>query len=178
MSIKINDTLSIAPFELSDKQALLSYMSDADQHRNTLRLPNPYLEKDADEWIARCMAEPETQGHTVNWAIRHTQHGLVGGIGCMQVTGWEGHRDEIGYWMAAPFRGQGWMTLAVRAFCEYLSAQRPGLVRIEALVFSYNPASGRVLEKAGFVKEGEFKRYHLKNNQPIDVVVYGKLLGE
>ena len=46
------------------------------------------------------------------------------------------------------------------------------LVRLEAIVFQWNPASARVLEKCGYVREGILRRSAIKDGQIIDRWVY------
>lgn len=57
---------------------------------------------------------------------------------------------EIGYTTEEPFRGQGYMTEAVSAMCDWALAQKKVYGMI-AGVLDDNPASARVLEKCGFV---------------------------
>jgi RimJ/RimL family protein N-acetyltransferase len=47
-----------------------------------------------------------------------------------------------------------------------------GLERVEALVDVANPASQRVLEKAGFVREGVLRKYILLKGRPRDMVMF------
>ena len=49
------------------------------------------------------------------------------------------------------------------------------LVRIDAAVFAWNPASMRVLEKCGFVREGVLRRSIFKDGQLIDSVLYARI---
>jgi RimJ/RimL family protein N-acetyltransferase len=48
-------------------------------------------------------------------------------------------------------------------------------VRIYANVFEWNPASARVLEKAGYSYEGRLRKSVLKDDQLIDQLVYSVL---
>ncbi len=67
-------------------------------------------------------------------------------------------RAEIGYWIAIPYRNKGYATEAVRAIIAYgLSTLQ--LSRIQATHSIDNPASGRVLEKAGMICEGTLRQY-------------------
>lgn len=63
------------------------------------------------------------------------------------------------------------MTAAVRAVSEY-ALSHFDLVRLEARVFSWNPASMRVLEKAGFEREGILHKSVYKDGQLIDQALY------
>jgi RimJ/RimL family protein N-acetyltransferase len=44
-------------------------------------------------------------------------------------------------------------------------------------VFAWNPASGRVLEKAGFVREARLARAAIKDGEIVDELVYARLRG-
>lgn len=172
--IIVNDQLSLGWFQNFDKEAILRYLNDLELYRNTLRIPHPYTEKDADEWLVFVREAREKWGQEVNWAIRHREAGLVGGIGRFMSTGEAGHADEIGYWLAAPFRGRGWMTEVVQGYVDWLFAHTP-LVRVTANVFPHNPASARVLEKAGFAREGFARKLHVKNGQYMDAIQLARI---
>jgi RimJ/RimL family protein N-acetyltransferase len=98
----------------------------------------------------------------------------VGGIGMH--PGEDVHRlcAEVGYWLGHAHWGRGIMTQAVRAFSDHLLGDR-GFVRREAPVFEINPASARVLEKAGFERESVQRRAAIKDGRIIDVWLYVKL---
>jgi RimJ/RimL family protein N-acetyltransferase len=66
------------------------------------------------------------------------------------------------------------MTSAVRAVSDHLLGHFD-LVRLEAPVFEWNPASMRVLEKCGFVREGVLRRSIFKDGQLIDGVLYARI---
>ena len=163
--------IRLSAFERSDKPNLLLYMNDPVLYANTLRVPHPYTEADADTWLDLMEKEYALYGKTINWAIRSAEHGVIGGIGAFLNGGFDSHRDEIGYWLAEPFRGKGIMTAVVIQFCQYLYDSRPALVRIEAGVFAHNLASVRVLEKAGFEKEGFAKKLHVKKGEYLDSIL-------
>lgn len=59
---------------------------------------------------------------------------------------------EIGYGIAPARRGRGHGTAAVKALLPLLVAKGVGQVRAETALA--NPASGRVLQKAGFARAG------------------------
>ena len=50
-----------------------------------------------------------------------------------------------------------------------------GLERVYAGVYSNNPSSMRVLEKAGFVREGVQRRAVIKRGEILDLVMYARL---
>ena len=59
----------------------------------------------------------------------------------------------------------------MQALTEYLFANFD-LAQIFAEVFEWNPASARVLEKAGYTCEGRFRKSVTKDGRTIDQLVY------
>lgn len=170
--IIVNEDITLTDFYPEDKANLLLYLNDPVVYNNTLTIPSPYTDADAETWMGIVADMKTKHGDLVNRAIRHRQMGMIGGIGSFMHTGKDGHRDEIGYWLAAPLRGNGLMTRVVGVFCRHIFETRP-LVRIEAWVYPENPASGRVLEKNGFVREGYARKYTQKKGQFRDAILYG-----
>jgi ribosomal-protein-alanine N-acetyltransferase len=70
--------------------------------------------------------------------------------------------------------GQGIATAAARAMAA-LALSGDDFVRLEAKVFAWNPGSMRVLEKAGFVREGVLRCSVFKDGQIIDSVLYARV---
>jgi RimJ/RimL family protein N-acetyltransferase len=81
---------------------------------------------------------------------------------------------EIGYWLGEQHWGRGIATAAVRALCAAL-LEHTDLERIEAGSFAGNGASIRVLEKAGFEREGVRRRHMFKDGAFIDEVRFAML---
>lgn len=81
---------------------------------------------------------------------------------------------EIGYWLGEPFWGRGIATAAVIAVTGY-AFTRHDLVRLHAGVFEWNPASARVLEKAGYSLEGRLRKSVTKNGETIDQLLYATI---
>jgi [ribosomal protein S5]-alanine N-acetyltransferase len=136
----------------------------------TLRIPHPYTEQDAKEFIAAYAAKtmPETR-----FAITLTSDGqLCGGIG-LGVD--EAHQHaELGYWLGVPHWGQGYATEAARAMIRY-GFETLGLHRIYASYVPHNVASGRVLEKIGMRREGLMRSHICKWGAFQDLECYGIL---
>jgi [ribosomal protein S5]-alanine N-acetyltransferase len=173
--IHISPRITLTPIVAADKENMIRYLNDESIGRNTLRVPQPYTAAHADERLEKLAQQRAETGTPSEWAIRHDEAGLIGGIGFFLKNGLDGHSDEIGYWLAAPFRGQGIMTEVVRSFADRMLEQRPALVRIEAHVFTQNLASVRLLEKAGFEREGLLRKFYVKNGAYIDVVAMARL---
>ncbi|MCB0689303.1 MAG: GNAT family N-acetyltransferase, partial [Saprospiraceae bacterium] len=69
---------------------------------------------------------------------------------------------------------QGIMTAVIKQFYQHIF-QVTKMIRLEALVFQNNLASCRVLEKAGFNKEGYLKKAYQKENKFIDAWLYARI---
>ncbi|CAN6286548.1 unnamed protein product [Urochloa humidicola] len=81
-------------------------------------------------------------------------------------------RAELGYVLARAHWGKGVATAAVKRTVAAVFGEVEGLERVEALVVVANPASQRVLEKAGFTREAVLRKYMLKKGAVHDVVMF------
>ncbi|KAJ4760388.1 Acyl-CoA N-acyltransferases (NAT) superfamily protein [Rhynchospora pubera] len=81
-------------------------------------------------------------------------------------------RAELGYLLASQYWGRGIMTKAVKLVLGTIFGDMKGLERLEALVLVQNVGSQRVLEKAGFTKEGILKKYMIHKGKISDMVMY------
>jgi len=167
--IQVSDRIHLSEIRASDKSAFVTLLNDKDIYDNTLRIPYPYTETDADDFIGIAAEATAKHGHPVHFAIRDESEQLIGGCGFDGLS--YGHRAEIGYWLAKLYWGQGIMTDVVRAVCEY-AVNEWKLVRITAHVFDFNHASARVLEKNGFQFEGLLRQHHKKDEKFLDSKLY------
>src|SRR5262249_2868189 len=158
----------------SDKEAYVEHLNDKDIYDRTLRIPFPYAETDAEEWLALVEESTRQHGQPVNWAIRNESDCLIGGIGFQSLALGKSSRAEIGYWLAKPYWGRGIMTAVVQRTCQH-GFEEFGLAKITAHVFPHNPASARVLEKCAFREEGFLRKHFLKDGQFIDARMFALL---
>jgi RimJ/RimL family protein N-acetyltransferase len=126
---------------------LLALIDDAGVVRNLARAPWPYTAEDARAFIAR--PQERMLPHFLITLPAAGGARLIGSAG----LGRDGDEIELGYWIGRPYWGQGYATEAVRAVLN--QARALGHRRIVASHFTDNPASGRVLSKAGFRPTGE-----------------------
>lgn len=172
--VVVDGNIVLTSIRETDKHFLVQYMNDEEIFNNTLLIPNPYFESDAEWFIRFCRDSDREHQFRTNWTIRNAQTGaLMGGIGRLVKYGTDSHKDEIGYWLARPYWNQGIMTRVVTAFCKYLFEEHH-LVRIEACIYWFNEGSGRVLEKSGFSREGYLRKYTLKSGEYRDCILYAK----
>ena len=131
--------------------------------------PHPYRLSDAEAFLSRVMQ----QQHRTTFAITDS-HEAIGSIGL--ILGDDVHRwtAELGYWLAEPFWNQGIMTQAIKLFTDF-AFEGFSLTRIFAVPYAENSASHRVLEKAGFQKEGIFHASAFKDGKILDQYLYAKV---
>lgn len=130
------------------------------------RFPHPYGEQDARNFF-------DFVSHSQEECVAAIVCGeqLAGVIGLQFRTDIERCSAELGYWLGEPFWGRGLATAAVRAFTAWGMA-RFELTRVYAEVFAENPASGRVLEKAGFERVGVLRKAAIKRGRHHDYLLY------
>ena len=130
--------------------------------------PHPYTIEDARNFL---------QGSTAGLPRIHfcieIDEEAVGGIGLRLGEDVHRHTAEFGYWLSEEFWGQGIMSEIVPAFGDYCFKEF-SLKRLFAMPHSSNPASVRVLEKAGFVFEGRLRKNVIKDGQILDSLLYAK----
>jgi RimJ/RimL family protein N-acetyltransferase len=174
MNILVNEQVRLTEFRDSDKPALIEHLQEKEIFDRTLRIPYPYTEKDAEEWLGIVAKTTQQQGCPVQWAIRNANDYLIGGTGFDGFQVGKSHRAEIGYWLAKPYWNRGIMSAVVQRVCQY-AFEKFGLVKITAHVFTTNPASARVLIKCGFEQEGFLKKHYVKGEQYLDAKLYSLL---
>lgn len=137
----------------------------------TLRdlMPHPYTIDDARAYLQRVAADEAERSFCIE-----VDGAAVGGIGIHPREDVHRYTAELGYWLAEPFWDRGIMTEVVRALTEHSLATEP-LNRIFAEVYANNPASARVLEKAGFVYEGRLRQNVVKDGQILDSLLYSRV---
>ena len=81
----------------------------------------------------------------------------------------------LGYWLAVAAWGNGHASQAAGALLDHLEREH-GARRFEAYVYGWNQASGRVLEKLGFVLEGRRVAAVTRFGEVTDDLIYGKVL--
>lgn len=155
-----------------DKNAYLTHFTDQEIARNTFAIPFPYTEADADWWLAHCAEQardPETR-----FAIREPSGYLIGAIGIVGELPASACEAEFGYWLARSHRGRGLMPRVIDAFADH-AFRRLGLRRLYATPFSFNHASHRALEKAGFRRERLMREQYRKDGVYLDAIFYMRL---
>jgi ribosomal-protein-alanine N-acetyltransferase len=160
----------LRPWRGSDAGSLARHANDREVWRNMRdRFPHPYTLRDAKEWLAFIADVPEGTTFAIDVAGE-----AVGGISFEPLADVFRVGAELGYWLARPHWGRGITTEAVRAVTDQLFTHFDFL-RAQASVFSWNPASARVLEKAGYTLEATNRRSMIKEGVVGDRWLYVKL---
>ena len=152
-----------------------AYASDAEVTRYLTWRPHRTL-ADGEEPSAERLAAWDT-GKYFSWVITLRDGGeLMGMISARRVE-W---RVDLGYVLGRKFWGRGYMTEAARAVIDWALSE-PEVFRVWAVCDVENPASARVLEKAGMRREGILRRWALHPNvsdEPRDCLCYAKVRGD
>jgi RimJ/RimL family protein N-acetyltransferase len=137
-----------------DVDAIVNVVGDSQVARRLARVPHPYGPADAHFFLNEIVPVEWTWGITLRGLDE-----LLGTIGLTPDKGPENGEDtaELGYWLAPRHWGQGITTEAAKAVVSFGFATL-GLPYLTSGYFEDNPASGRVLEKLGFVETGRLMR--------------------
>lgn len=131
--------------------------------------PHPYAHSDAEAWIARHAGESPAVSFVID-----VDGEAIGSIGLRIGADIERCGAELGYWLGEPFWGRGIASDAIMLTSAY-GFEALGLLRIFAVPFAGNAPSQRVLEKAGFSREGVMRRAAIKDGAVQDLVLYARL---
>jgi [ribosomal protein S5]-alanine N-acetyltransferase len=171
--------LRLRPFVPEDAADVQRLAGDAEVASTTLNVPHPYADGMAEAWIAT-HEDGYVDDEVVTFAIVVRDDGdvddargeLVGSIALRLEL--DDARADLGYWIGVPHWRHGYATEAVRAMIQYgFSTLR--LHRIHAAHLTRNPASGRVMQKAGMRLEGVLRGHVLKYGVFEDLAKYGIL---
>ena len=160
-------TCTIRPWADTDAESLHTHANNRNVSIHLRdRFPFPYELEHARTFLAWLGGQPSP---TV-WAI-DVDGDAVGGIGLELHSDVERVSAEIGYWLGERLWGRGIVTEALRAVTA-AAFTRYDLTRIYAVPFADHTASVRVLEKAGYVREGRMQRSAIKDGKIRDQFLY------
>ena len=161
--------VSIREWRIDDKSALAANLNNP-KVLNNLRdgLPYPYTEQDAEKFIQAMLSSDKN--NTFAFAITLNEK-VIGSIGVFRQDNIHFRTAEMGYYIAEPYWGNGYMTNAIKQVCQYVF-ENTDIIRIYAEPFSHNIASCKVLEKAGFQYEGTLKSNAMKCGSVVDMKMY------
>ncbi len=155
-----------------DAPAIFKMRSD----EQVMRYVGRPLQKDISEAakLIESIRDSFKQNEAVSWAVCFPfDPTLIGIIGFWKMDK-DNHRTEIGYMLRADFWGQGIMNEAMTAVIEYCFKVL-NFHSIEANTDPDNEASGRILEKHGFVQEAYFRENFYFEGKFLDSRIYSKI---
>lgn len=164
-----------APSErLSTDRLVLRHARPEDAQRITDLIHDPRIYR----MVARIPAD-QSLAQTLGWISGHdagrkadTDHVYAVTLDDQLIGMTGAHRAaaplpfEVGYWLAPAHWGKGIMTEAADAILRWLQAR--GERAFVSGYFADNPASGRVLEKLGFMKAGRHMVFCLGRGEAVD----------
>jgi RimJ/RimL family protein N-acetyltransferase len=148
-----SERLLLRPAWAEDARELTARIADFAIVRNLSRVPWPYAEENAVEWLA--LPKPRRFPSFLLTLPGRAGSSIIGACGLHEG---EFGDTEMGYWIAKDWWGQGFATEAARATVRLACIL--GHKRLVATHAIDNPASGRVLRKAGFAPTGRMRTIH------------------
>jgi RimJ/RimL family protein N-acetyltransferase len=145
------DRLALRPLRPEDAWRVADLANDYEVAQMVTRLPHPYAVRDAEQYIDH-MSSADSRAERA-FGMEHRSFGLIGVLGFHRP---DGRFTEMGYWLGRTFWGCGLATEAARAALAWAFADW-GKRAVMASHYIDNPASGRVLTKAGFLYTGEVR---------------------
>lgn len=145
------ERILLRPWRESDAETLFKYASDPEVGPRAGWPPHKSVEESRE--IIRNIFSTEGM-----WAVewKETQE-AIGCVGYLPAShsnlDIDDDQAEVGYWIARPFWGRGICTEALRIVIDYCFAEKEFSV-LWGDFFPDNPASGKVMEKCGFVDTG------------------------
>ncbi|KAJ1417063.1 GNAT domain [Sesbania bispinosa] len=160
--------INLRPFKLTDVD---DFMLMAGDDKVTCHTGwNTFVSRDQALTFIRdvCMPHPWNRSICID-------DQTIGFISVSPGSGDDRCRAEISYAIAAKYWGQGICTKAVKMAVSQVFKDFPDLIRIQAFVAAENKASQRVLEKAGFLREGILRKYSYVKGIIKDVAIFSIL---
>lgn len=115
------------------------------------RVPYPYDLEQGRQYLARSVQRWKNVAEADELGFHVDHEGkLIGGLGFKKLQ----ETPEIGYWLGRPYWGKGYMSEALRAAVGWVF-ENTGHERLACEAMTENPASIKVMEKAGFRAVGE-----------------------
>ena len=165
------DRLILRPFELSDAIRVSELCNNYNIHKNTLNIPYPYPIESALSWISTHW-DNFSNDKSYEFAVTDRLTGeLYGAIGL--ISNDQRHKNgEVGYWLGEGYWGNNYTAEALKAIIRFAFLEKD-YHKVYGRHIASNPASGRVMKKAGMVEEGIFREHVVKENKYEDLICYG-----
>ncbi|MBD3257957.1 GNAT family N-acetyltransferase [candidate division GN15 bacterium] len=170
------ERIRIRPFRRSDAEVWGALANDPDVARYLPRMPHPVPSDAPPNWV-REAHRAARQDSAYKFAIE--LGGKPGMIGVISLTCLN-HQDrnaEVGFWLGRQYWRNGYVTEALNLVLSF-AFRDLNLHRVWALALGPNESSKRLLERAGFAREGVWREGCRMHNRWHDVCSYGILESE
>lgn len=161
------ESLLLRKFHLEDAGEVQRLAGNNNISKTTLNIPYPYKTGMAENWINTHQPNWESKTGVVYAITLLETSQLIGAIGLHDI---KSTQAELGYWIGEHFWGEGYCTEAARSLIEF-SFINLGLNKVISEHLTSNPASGKVMEKAGMRYVKTIKNFD-RHGELADIKVY------
>lgn len=163
------DRIRLRRLVVRDISRIMTLANNPKIEEMTLSFPYPYREKDAISWLATANAGFEEKNHFIFAIALLPKNDFIGGIGLRINTDF--NRAEVGFWLGEPYWDNGYITEALGNILAF-GFQELELHKIYGFHLDKNPASGRVMEKNGMIREAKLIDHIKKGDEYFDAIQY------
>jgi len=168
------DELVLRPWCAADAPAVLAVCQDPEIAR-WVTIAQPFLPSDAEALIQNGLAMWR-EGTGAAFAIVDGATDQL--LGAVTRFGPDGHQATFGLWLAPRARGRGVGTRSLRLVSDWTFATTAA-IRLDVFIMVGNEASDRMVERAGFRREGVLRAWDLHHGDvPVDCVVFSRVRGD
>ena len=171
MKILETDRLILRKFKIDDyKEMFDNWASDEKVCKYVSFTPHKDY-KETKEILNKWIKEYDMGNYNFAVELKDTKE-IIGNIETVSISK-KNNTCELGYCYGSKYWGCGYATEALRRVIEFLLIECDFHL-VETKHKSSNPASGRVMEKAGMKKDGILRerRYNKETNMYDDLIVY------
>ncbi len=159
------ERLMLRRLESNDAASIAAKIDNFEISKNLARVPYPYHRSDAEEFIDWALQLDQRSAFRVI-SLKTEPDNLAGLISYDWME--ERQKAELGYWLVQEHWGKGLMTEAAQAMVE-LAFMTSGLESLSSCYFNENPASGKVLARAGFAVTGTCLQFSKARSEEVPV---------
>jgi RimJ/RimL family protein N-acetyltransferase len=169
-----SERLLLRPYVLDDAQAMFDNWASRPENVTYVTWP-PHESVNLTQQLLTEWVTSYEKPDFLHWVIafKDQPDKVIGDISVIEINQ-SAQACELGYILSQDYWGQGLMTEALQTVILFLF-QEVGVNRITAVHAIENPASGRVMKKAGMKYEGTFRQAVNLKGQLVDVAAYAIL---
>lgn len=173
MQLAGDQQLRLRPYAADDVATIARLAGDRAVADAMMTIPHPFPADQVRRYLESA-AQEERAGTARYFAIESARQ-LIGGLAIHGIES-EHQMAELSFWVGRPFWNLGQATSAAKAALP-IAFDDLELNRLQAFHMLRNEASGRVLEKIGFSREGVLRQRVYKWGQWEDVAICSMLAG-